>query len=86
MNKLCILCNGLYHVTISCPNCGYNLADLGLVQDFYDPYSAYLDQEIYEDGYKGYTSECCVHLLVCNLCDLKEFRAMKRFSEEDVTN
>ncbi|GAB6180464.1 hypothetical protein JCM14036_17830 [Desulfotomaculum defluvii] len=86
MDKLCALCNGLFTLTVSCPKCGEYLADSGLVQDFYDPYSAYLDQEIYEDGYKGYTEECCVHLLVCKNCGFKEYRPMKRFAEEDITN
>lgn len=86
LDKLCVLCNGLFTLTIICPRCGNNLTDLGLMQDFYDPYSAYLDQEIYEDGYKGYTEECCVHLLTCTSCSFKEYRAMKRLSEAEVTN
>ncbi|GAB6157787.1 hypothetical protein JCM39194_09870 [Desulfotomaculum varum] len=78
MEKLCVLCNQLYQLTVSCPNCGTNLNDLGLMQDYYDPYSPYEDQKVFEDGYKGYTEECCVHLLICPCCRFREFRAMKR--------
>ena len=69
-----------------CPNCGDALADYGLIQDFFDPYSAYEDQKIYEDGYKGYTEECCTHLLACNQCGWREFKPLKRFSEEVFIN
>jgi len=81
-----VLCNRLYTLTIGCPNCGHDLDDLGVVQDFYDPYSAYEDQKNFEDGYKGYTEECCVHLLACDSCGWSEFRPMKRFQEEVLTN
>lgn len=71
---------------MGCPKCGQSLDDLGLVQDFYDPYSAYEDQKIYEDGYKGYTEQCCVHLLACHSCSWSEFRPMKRLREVALTN
>lgn len=86
MTKLCALCNGLYKISIGCPKCNSILHDLGLVQDFFDSYSAYLDQEVYEDGYKGYTEDCCVHLLVCDFCGWQEYRRMKRMEEGIVTN
>ena len=86
MEKLCALCNGLYKISIGCPQCSEGLQDLGLVQDFFDPYSAYEDQKIFEDGYKGYTAEYCVHLLACASCGWQEYRSMKRFNEEIVTN
>ncbi|SHE85745.1 hypothetical protein SAMN02745133_01282 [Desulforamulus putei DSM 12395] len=81
-----MLCNRLYTLTIACPNCGQDLDDLGLIQDFYGPYSAYEDQKNFEDGYKGYTDDCCVHLLACNSCAFREFRPMKRLWEQAVTN
>ncbi|WP_027351960.1 hypothetical protein [Desulfotomaculum nigrificans] len=86
MDKLCVMCNGLYNIIISCPNCGQIMQDLGLIQDYYGPYSAYEDQEIFEDGYKGYTEECCVHLLHCHACGWEEFRPMHRFTEAQVTH
>lgn len=86
LTKLCALCNGLYKITIYCPRCNQEMHDLGLLQDFFGPYSAYEDQEIYEDGYKGYTEDCCVHLLGCNFCGWQEYRRMKRLEKEIVTN
>lgn len=81
MEKVCVLCNRLFKVSMCCPECGNELEDKGLIQDFYDPYSAYEEQAIYEDGYQGYTSECCVHLLYCSACEFGEFRPMKRLLE-----
>lgn len=57
MDKLCILCNRLYTLNICCPNCNEGVEDLGLLQDFYDNYSAYEDQKFYQDGYQGYTDD-----------------------------
>ncbi|MDO7785956.1 hypothetical protein [Desulforamulus aquiferis] len=54
---------------------------MGIIQDFYDPYSAYEEQAIYEDGYQGYTEECCVHLMYCPNCEDGQFRPMKRLLE-----
>lgn len=62
------------------------LQDLGLLQDFYGPYSPYEDQTIYEDGYLGYTEECCVHVLGCAACGWQEVRPMKRFLEITLSN
>lgn len=80
------MCNGLYVLTLSCPKCGEELKDSGLIQDYYGPYSAYEDQEIFEDGYRGYNEECCVHLLTCGNCGWEEFRPMQRFTEAQVTH
>jgi len=85
-DKLCVLCNRLYTLTIGCPSCGQGLEDMGLLQDFYGPYSAYEDQEIYQDGYNGYTEECCVHLLHCHACGWSEFRPFERFVHNLATN
>ncbi|MEG6513916.1 hypothetical protein [Desulforamulus ruminis] len=81
LEKLCILCNRLYKLEINCPACGRSLQDLGVVQDFYDPYSPYEDQRIYQDGYRGYTEDCCVHMLYCSDCGWQEFRPIKRLLE-----
>ncbi|CCO06973.1 conserved hypothetical protein [Desulforamulus hydrothermalis Lam5 = DSM 18033] len=86
MEKLCVLCNQLFQLTASCPNCGNDLSDQGLIQDYYDSYSPYEDQTVFEDGYRGYTEECCVHLLACPCCRFREFRALKRLPLQNYSN
>lgn len=81
MARLCILCNRLYIMTVNCPQCGKELQDLGLIQDFYDPYSAYEDQRLYQDGYRNYTEENCVHLLSCSFCGFSKYTSIKRLMD-----
>ncbi|AQS59554.1 hypothetical protein B0537_10970 [Desulforamulus ferrireducens] len=85
MVAVCVLCNRLYTLNYLCPRCGDVLADQGLIQDFFDPYSSYEDQKIYEDGYQGYTEECCTHVLACGKCGWYEYKALHRLPE-DVIN
>ena len=51
---VCPVCNGLASVQKICPRCGRMMFDAGLLQDYYDNYSAYLEQDLYEDGYRCY--------------------------------
>ncbi|WP_031515781.1 hypothetical protein [Desulfofalx alkaliphila] len=78
MDYTCLLCNQLEAVTESCPNCGEIMENLGLLQDFYDPYSPYLDQEIYQDNYLQNDDDHCVHLLACGKCGYEKFSAYRR--------
>lgn len=79
---VCPVCNGLASVEKNCPGCGASMLDAGLLQDFYDDYSAYLDQDIYEDGYRYYDDDYCVHLFACPRCHFDEYVKFKRLEED----
>ncbi len=79
MDYACLLCNHFVEVTQPCPHCGQNnLENIGLLQDFYDSYSAYLDQESYQDGYRHYDADHCVHVLRCKYCGKEALYAYQR--------
>lgn len=65
---VCPVCNSLTVVKMNCPNCGRQMTDAGKLQDYYDDYSPYLAQDIYQDGYDSNDSEHCVHLFACPYC------------------
>ncbi|BAF59913.1 MAG: hypothetical protein HPY89_05650 [Pelotomaculum sp.] len=65
---VCPVCNGMTGVEKKCPECGREMLDAGVIQDYYDPYSAYLEQGIYEDGYGCNNGRHCVHLFACPEC------------------
>lgn len=60
MERQCPLCNGLTSVNRHCPHCHEPMVDTGRVAAYYDPYSAYLEQQLPEQR--------CVHLLACTQC------------------
>ncbi|MDF9407350.1 hypothetical protein L7E55_03085 [Pelotomaculum isophthalicicum JI] len=66
--SVCPACNSLAAINKNCPLCGCPMYDAGAIQDFYDNYSAFLEQEIYEDGYRSYSHDFCVHLFACPNC------------------
>lgn len=66
--SVCPICNGLATFHKYCPLCGHQMQNAGVIHDFYDNYSAYLDQEIYEDGYRLNDHAICVHLMNCPNC------------------
>lgn len=78
MDYTCTLCNHFEELNKKCPQCGSNMENLGLLQDYYDPYSPYLDQEIYQDNYKKNNNDLCVHLLHCDGCGFEDFYPYKR--------
>jgi hypothetical protein len=59
--------------------------DAGVIQDYYDGYSAYLEQELYEDGYRCYDHEICVHLIACPSCHFDLNIAFRRLEMEELT-
>lgn len=80
---VCPLCNSLAVAKKNCPRCGKTLLDAGLLQDFYDNYSAYLDQDVYEDGYRCNDEAHCVHLFSCPHCHFEVTLRFKRLQWTD---
>lgn len=72
MEKVCPLCNALTAVAASCPVCGRPLADGGAVENYYGPYSPYMDVDSLP--HCGSESQC-VHLLYCPECGYDERKA-----------
>lgn len=65
MEKLCPMCNALTAVTANCPVCGGWLADGGAVENYYGPYSPYMEVSSQQ---QGIDDTQCVHLLYCPAC------------------
>lgn len=65
MTKVCPVCNSLTTVTASCPRCGGGLTDGGALENYFGPYSPYMDVDSLQ---QGAPDTQCVHLLYCPAC------------------
>lgn len=65
MEKLCPVCNGLTKIKELCPACGRPLRDGGALEDYWGPYSPYMDGDLLA---RGLPDTQCVHLLYCPEC------------------
>jgi len=65
VEKVCPVCNALIAVKASCPRCGRQMADGGALENFFGPYSPYMDVYSLQ---KGAPDTQCVHLLYCPEC------------------
>lgn len=63
--KVCPVCNALTAVAAGCPQCGGRLADGGALENYYGPYSPYVDIDSLQ---AGAADSQCVHLLYCPQC------------------
>ena len=63
----CPLCNGLIQEVIFCPQCGQPMEDVGVVEDYYGPYSPYENAELYNPPEERNAADLkvCVHLFSC---------------------
>ncbi len=68
MEQVCPVCNGIEQIKLGCPRCGYMLRDGGNLQDFYGPYSPYIERNAYGDLAAYDARGRCVHLLFCPQC------------------
>lgn len=82
--SVCPVCNGLHTVTKDCPRCGRQMYDAGLLQDYYDCYSAFLEQSLYEDGYRAYSHDYCVHLFACPHCHYDTDLRFRRLEQDEL--
>ncbi|MDT8900506.1 hypothetical protein [Anaeroselena agilis] len=65
MEKVCPVCNGLVAVAENCPRCGRRLVDGGALENYFGPYSPYMDVASFQQGAPDVH---CVHLLYCPAC------------------
>ncbi|QJW47733.1 hypothetical protein HA075_19425 [bacterium BFN5] len=63
MDKICPLCNALQTINQICPICGQPMIDGGVIENYFGPYSPYMDQELFESP-----DRFCTHLLYCPEC------------------
>ncbi len=66
MEKVCPLCNGLETNSLHCPRCNQLMVDTGALENYYGPYSPYMDV----NSLQHYLPDRqCVHVLCCPHCD-----------------
>ena len=65
--SICPICNGLTQVSLSCPRCRGTLVDTGILENYFEPYSPYLDEDIL-DLVDGVGKDQCIHLFSCPSC------------------
>lgn len=70
MEQICPLCNGLQEIDRRCPKCGKEMLDGGRLQDFYEPYSPYLDDNLLSPPKLALDNSLglCMHLIYCPRC------------------
>lgn len=67
MMSICPLCNGLFNFSLPCPQCGHAMIDQGILENYFGPYSPYLDEDILDQN-DGVGPGQCIHLFVCPQC------------------
>lgn len=66
----CPVCNGVARLNMFCPGCGQIMEDVGMIEDYYGPYSPYDNMDLYEPPrfWKLADTLPCVHLFSCSGC------------------
>lgn len=76
MELVCPLCNGLKGIESNCPQCGAMLEDGGAIENYYGPYSPYMENDAEVIGDEMY----CTHLLYCPSCGFDSRFSLKMIS------
>jgi len=76
MNKSCPLCNGLIDIYEFCPDCGGKMEDGGAINEYYDPYSPYI--EIISSRERFENDNECLHLIYCPFCGRDKREKIKK--------
>lgn len=71
MQQVCPLCNGLVRLRLTCDRCSGDMEDQGMMQDYFGPYSPYMDRESFTYDNKALImgDNLCVHLFYCPNCE-----------------
>jgi len=67
MEKVCPICNALQSINSHCPNCGHEMLDGGALENYFGPYSPYMDRDMLNAPFELFDDHC-VHLLYCPNC------------------
>lgn len=65
--QVCPLCNGFTKINILCPSCKSEMEDGGILENYYEPYSPYLPEEMLNQTDEVGENEC-IHLIYCPNC------------------
>lgn len=78
MEPICPVCNGFLLLAKRCPSCHKRMEDSGKLENFYGPYSPYVEisQLRLINGYPDIAREQCIHLLTCSHCGKQEMVAV----------
>ncbi len=63
MDKVCPACNALTNLDKNCPVCGHQMVDGGSIENYYGPYSPYMDHGLLQES-----DNYCTHLCYCPIC------------------
>ncbi len=79
MESICPICNGIRRINALCPNCQNQLIDQGKLEEFYGPYSPYMEIEANKlsNGYIDLENNYCMHLNICPVCGYEQVIAVK---------
>lgn len=71
MDRVCPLCNGMMEAHEICDWCGAEMEDQGRMEDYYGPYSPYMDKESFTEDNRALLmgDHHCVHLYQCKVCN-----------------
>lgn len=61
--NICKVCNGLDFQSRACSLCGHQLENAGRMDDYEDPYSAYMEMDSSRER-----EAVCIHLFRCGRC------------------
>lgn len=67
MEKICPVCNCLQTIDRQCPVCGQQMMDGGALENYFGPYSPYMDNSSFTMPF-DLPDTHCVHLLYCPCC------------------
>jgi len=79
---ICPLCNSLYQVYLKCPVCEETLVDTGILENYFEPYSPYLGEELL-DRVDGVGPGKCIHLFSCPQCGYDKRYVVKAVVSRD---
>lgn len=80
----CPLCNGLSSIKMICPNCKTKMQDGGKLENYYEPYSPYLPEELLNQ-IDGVSPDKCIHLFYCPHCGYDHRYVTKLFAGPDLS-
>ncbi|NLT95483.1 MAG: hypothetical protein GXW85_08140 [Clostridia bacterium] len=63
----CPVCNGLLSIGEVCKNCQGVMEDMGRIEDYYNPYSPYEEQD--KIPQLAESPGNCIHLFACTNCN-----------------
>ncbi|MBO8171782.1 MAG: hypothetical protein H0Z33_07825 [Bacillaceae bacterium] len=82
MSFQCPVCNGYAPLNASCPECGSEMIDQGIWQNYFDDYSPYLDIDGMKqvNGFPDLREHQCIHYATCATCQHEQLIAVQEIN------